>query len=133
MKNLFLLLFVAFSFSFAKAQTSNIQDKGFSGKDINVSGYIIDEPKFHQGYDGKYQSYSFTVAPNQNKKHGDEWILVRFHTVKWGKTVGTFNSRKGDYVNLNGKFHESRRGNSKVNLAGSLEVNDKSLREVAGK
>ena len=95
-------------------------------------GNLIDEPKLYSGAGGKYESYSFKLAPSESKVMGDEYILVSYHTVKWGVRIGNMSFHKGDRVTLHGRYLESRKKDSRVNLAGSLAVNDKSIREVKG-
>lgn len=111
-------------------QESNIFGKGWDGKMIEIEGYIADEPKFSSFNKGKSQSYSFRVNATGDYNEGDEFILVTFHTVKWGKKVGEFNGAKGDKVNLTGKYNEHRKGRTKTGIVGSLAVNDKSNKEV---
>lgn len=114
------------------AHSSNIYQKGLDGKTITVEGNIHDVPRFHSGYGGQYQSYTFRVNAAPTYKHGDEFISVTFHTVKWGKAVGTFSYKKGDRVTLIGKYREFQ-GARKSGIVGSLQVNDLSIQEVKGK
>jgi len=123
---IFLNFFALFSFA------SNFYGKGLNGKLIQVEGYIHDAPKYHSNHGGKYQSYTFRLNAGSDQRHGDEFIVVTFYTVKWGQKVGSFNGSRGNKISLTGKYREFK-GPRKSGIIGSIAVNDKSHKEVVGR
>ena len=124
-----IFLFLATPHLFA----GEIYGQGNDGKMMIVEGYISEEPRFHSGYNGQYQSWTFRMNAAPDHRHGDEFILVTVHTVKWGKTVGTFSGHKGDKIKLNGRYSEFKSNQKGTGIVGSLYVNDLSIKEVKGK
>ena len=120
-------LFILPSIGFSQ---SKIYGKNLNGTEIWVEGFIDTPPKFHTGYGGKYQSWTFRVNASSERVHGDEFIMITFHTVKWGKTVGTFNFSKGEKVKLFGKYREFQGTRRGTGIVGSLAVNDLSIKQV---
>lgn len=100
-----------------------VEKKAPKAEKIELEAYIIDEPRFHESDDGKYQSYSYKVSPVKDRKYGDEYMLVSHKTVSWGEKVGEFKYKKGDKVKLSGKFKPRKDGKAKGGLMGSLDVN----------
>jgi DNA/RNA endonuclease YhcR with UshA esterase domain len=99
-----------------------------NGKNITLSGTITDQPRRFEGNGGQYVSYSFKITSGKGN-FGDEYIMVSFQTVKWGKKVGEFTHYKGEQVTLTGRYSESR-SKAKGGLIGTLYVNDLDLKIV---
>jgi hypothetical protein len=109
---------------------SKVYGKRLDGQTITVTGFVQDEPRFHTGYNGNYQSWTFTMNASAERRHGDEFLSVTFHTVKWGKTVGEFKLKKGEEVTLKGRFSEFKGARKGTGIVGAFYVNDFSIDEV---
>ncbi|HEX4925674.1 MAG TPA: hypothetical protein VFV50_16385, partial [Bdellovibrionales bacterium] len=96
---------------------------------IKLTGYISDEPRFFSSQDKKFQRWTFRVTQSAAAKPGTEYVNVTVHTVRFGKKVGELAPRRGDKVDLEGKFREpANRGKSP--LLGFITVNEVAFSEA---
>ena len=107
----------------------NIHSNNFDGKIVTLEGTIVDKPRRYDKTGGRYVRYAFKLTSGTNHNHGDEYILVTYNTVLWGKKVGEFNHVQGEKVTLKGKYSQSTE-KAKGGLVGSLEVNDFDIKTV---
>lgn len=110
------------------------------GDNVTVSGYVTSIPvRFEAAYKDNplgFESFNFDFAPDSvSPKFGDTYYLVKFHTVILGKTVGTWNYKKGDRITLTGRHFKfliretGQYGKANSGLMGSLHVNDLALEQ----